>query len=201
MKVCGAHPTALTTLIWRMPGGSGKRSLRSLPMVSKRRYEPSARWRLPLPSIALASSEYYENSRPSGEGRHGGLPLRVGERQTLGEGVHGTSFYRDYPKIVGSECHVHARVDMLHRRGKHPVEASYRGHPQLQDGRSTPRIRVHRCSSAVFGQAWPGSGITFSGGAVTVPDSKSWALGVRVRLYNGLSAFFVRSDHLTIWPV
>jgi len=30
------------TLIWQMPGGSGKRSPRSLPMVFRRRHEPSA---------------------------------------------------------------------------------------------------------------------------------------------------------------
>jgi len=58
------------------------------------------------------------------------------------------------------------------------------------------------CTSAVvWAYACPGSGITFSCGATTVPRSKSCGVGVIVRLYHGLSAFFVRSDQRTIWPV
>ena len=43
--VSHARPSACsasTTLIWWIPGGSGKRGLRSLPMACRRRHEPSA---------------------------------------------------------------------------------------------------------------------------------------------------------------
>jgi len=41
-------------------GGSGKRSLRSLPMVLAPVQEPSASWRFPLPPIASFESDFQE---------------------------------------------------------------------------------------------------------------------------------------------
>ena len=87
-----------------------------------------------------------------------------------------------------------------------------RFHPSASEDKKTRRLERNTAGGlpasallAFFGfgirlqiHASPGSGITFSGGATTVPLSKSRAVGVSVRLYHGLFSFFVKSDQRTI---